>query len=228
MGWAVAANAFDIKFPPMVMADMKVIVRQNSRLVLCIGISYVCCFIVHFNDWYKKSMGKPVLSAPARTVRDGNLDRFMESLFVPAHAREPLLVLYAFETELAHVHHRVTEEVNGHIRYAWWQESLDMIHAGQAPRAHPLIQALAPLMRQGLLHYEALSSMVALYRSVFPQLPKDMSIAEAEALRLIQKTSPEAEEGWNKAHIIISAHRAKHGPKKNMVLYLKLIWLGLT
>lgn len=173
-------------------------------------------------------MGKPIsLSAPAQTVRDGNHDRFLESLFVPAEPREALFALYAFETELAHVHHMVTEELNAHIRYAWWQESLDGIHGGQIPRAHPTVQALAPLMQQGLIGYDTLSAMVASYREVFPDMPKDVKLADNAARELIRKICPQAEEGWSRAQAIIVKHRNRHGHRWNMLLHLKLMRLGV-
>lgn len=173
-------------------------------------------------------MGKPILlSLTAQTVRDGNSDRFLESLFLPQEQREILLTLYALETELAHVHHVVTEEVNGHIRYAWWQESLEMLHAGQTPRAHPLIQALAPLLQQSVLDYETLSALITLYRGAFPDLPEDRTLVNEAAEKLVRKIAPQAGEGWRQARNIIQRHRKRYGSRWNVLLHLKLMRLGV-
>jgi phytoene synthase len=57
------------------------------------------------------------------------------------HAR--LAALFAFLIELRRIPSLVSEPPLGEIRLQWWREALDEIAVGKAPRAHPVVDALA-------------------------------------------------------------------------------------
>lgn len=168
------------------------------------------------------------LSYAAELVRALRRDRFLLCLFVPMPQREYFFTLYAFDAELLHVHGAVTEELNGHIRYAWWQEALDGIAQNKTPRAHPVIEALSAMMKQGLLSHAELSDMVTRYRSIFPEKPQGLEKVDAIAARLVATLCPQAEAGWGRAREIITRHREKHGQRLNPWLTLKLMRLGVA
>jgi phytoene synthase len=77
-------------------------------------------------------------------VRRVDPDRWLSSRFVAdAAARADLIALYALDHELARIPRVVRDPLMGEIRLAWWREGLEEIAAGKAPRAHPVLQALA-------------------------------------------------------------------------------------
>ena len=63
-------------------------------------------------------------------------------MLAPKHARELLLALLSFEAELEAIPTKVSEEMLGLIRFAWWEEAVDMLEAGTLNRDHPVLRAL--------------------------------------------------------------------------------------
>ncbi len=64
------------------------------------------------------------LSHAAETVRRLDRDRFVTALFAASAPRERLMLLYAFNAEVARVRDSVREPVAGMIRLQWWREAL--------------------------------------------------------------------------------------------------------
>lgn len=77
----------------------------------------------------------------AALVRRHDPDRFLTALFAPPDKRDDLLVLYAFNHELARAREVVSEPPLALIRLQWWREVVE-----GAARAHPV----AELVRAGL------------------------------------------------------------------------------
>jgi phytoene synthase len=77
----------------------------------------------------------------ALLVRARHPERYLATLFAPAHAREALFALYAFDHEIGKVRHVVSQPMPGLIRLQWWRDALDAI-AADRPLAHPVVQAL--------------------------------------------------------------------------------------
>jgi hypothetical protein len=99
----------------------------------------------------------------------------------------------------------------GHIRYAWWEESLAAITEGHKPREHPVLQAIAEnqLAAEGL-------QLAQKHRAVYPEDMKD----EVDVAALVPQAAIIA---WNKAGGIIASHRKKYGRKWNGWLTVKLL-----
>jgi len=76
-------------------------------------------------------------------VRTTDYDRFLAIQLAHAAARAALYAVTAFHGELARISDTVSEPLLGHIRLAWWREALEELAVGKAPRAHPVVQALA-------------------------------------------------------------------------------------
>ena len=75
-------------------------------------------------------------------VRRHDPDRFLTALFAPAERRDALLVLYAFNHELARAREVASEPPLALIRLQWWREVIE----GERRRhevASPLSQAIA-------------------------------------------------------------------------------------
>lgn len=77
----------------------------------------------------------------AETVRRADRDRFIATLFAPAHNRDALHALYAFNVEVAQVRDRAREAAPGEIRLQWWREVLQGERHGEA-MASPLAASL--------------------------------------------------------------------------------------
>ena len=74
-------------------------------------------------------------------------DRFLAALAAPADLRADLMVLYAFNTEVARVRESVSEQVLGLIRLQWWRDAIAEIFAGK-PRRHAVVTPLAEMVRR--------------------------------------------------------------------------------
>lgn len=85
-------------------------------------------------------------------VRAADLDRWLSSRLVSdAHARADLIVLYAFEAELASIPAKVSQPLLAEMRLTWWTEQLDGVFAGAPRKGHPLLEALSDVVvRRGL------------------------------------------------------------------------------
>jgi phytoene/squalene synthetase len=113
--------------------------------------------------------------------------RFLQCAFAP-HAYS----YYALMAELAHIHDHVSEEMIGHIRYAWWQESIVAIGEGK-PRQHPVLLMLA----ESNIDNALLIQLVESYREAWPELPQNPPELAVDNPR------------WKEAARIIAAHGAK-------------------
>jgi hypothetical protein len=87
------------------------------------------------------------LNLPAM-VRQRDYRRFLAIQLAAPVQRAGLYALTAFATEMLHIPQHVKEPLAGFMRFAWWREALQEMAADKPPRAHPMLQALAPLMQQ--------------------------------------------------------------------------------
>lgn len=84
------------------------------------------------------------LSYAAHEVRRHDRDRFATALFAPPDLREQLMVLYAFNVEVARIRESVREPMAGMVRLQWWREALAGKRPGETanhPVAAPLLEA---------------------------------------------------------------------------------------
>ena len=138
-----------------------------------------------------------------RTVANA---RRLQLAFLPPELATRATAYYALDAELRHIHQHVSEEMIGHIRYAWWREAMDHIAAGK-PQQHPVLITLA----ESGIEKDTLTALVDVYRETWPELPShtpELAINHAR---------------WNKAGEIISRHRAKHGSHLGLIVRLLLV-----
>ena len=83
------------------------------------------------------------LSPVGALARTADYDRYLSALFAPVGSREALFALIAFNHEIARIPEAVSEPMLGRIRLQWWRETLEAIHAGEAPRRHEVAEPLA-------------------------------------------------------------------------------------
>ncbi len=90
-------------------------------------------------------------SGPAElesSVREADEDRWLAALFAPKPVRQKLFVLYAFNLEVARIAEKITEPRLGEIRLQWWREAVDEVFRGGPVADHPIVRALADLVRE--------------------------------------------------------------------------------
>lgn len=88
-------------------------------------------------------------------------DRFRTVMLLPAVAREPVLALLVLDRELASVAEGLSQPMAGLIRCQWWRDGLAEA-AEAAPRAHPVLEGLAPPLRDGRLSPARIEPLIEL------------------------------------------------------------------
>ncbi|MDA8249214.1 MAG: squalene/phytoene synthase family protein [Rhodospirillales bacterium] len=91
----------------------------------------------------------------AAQVRRHDPDRFLTALFAPAARRDTLLLLYAFNHELARAREAAREPMMALIRLQWWREVVE-----GAQRRHEVAMPLAAALAEGRLAQADLAAMV--------------------------------------------------------------------
>jgi 15-cis-phytoene synthase len=91
----------------------------------------------------------------AALVRQHDPDRFLTALFAPAERRSALLVLYAFNHELARAREVASEPTLAMIRLQWWRE---VVHG--AVRRHAIATPLAAAIDAGVLQRADLHALI--------------------------------------------------------------------
>jgi hypothetical protein len=145
-------------------------------------------------------------------IKKMSYDRYLQCIaFVTEPTRSKLIAFFAFEAELKHVRHAVSEEMLGHIRYAWWQEAIEGL---DNPREHPVLQAL----KKNDVPREMLLTLAQRYREAYPELPADI---ETQTDMLGSDLVPEDKrERYIKVGRIIRAHK---GGKLSLVFKLLFV-----
>lgn len=105
-------------------------------------------------------MSNSALSALGLDVRKYDRERFVTALFAPPLQREDLLVLYAFNAELARIKTVVRESLAGSIRLQWWRD----VVLGQRPATevdhHPIAGPLGALLTAGRVDAQPLLDLL--------------------------------------------------------------------
>jgi phytoene synthase len=124
----------------------------------------------------------PNLTDAARLVREFDRDRFVTALFAPSERREGLMLLYAFNVEVARIRESVREPMAGMIRLQWWRDTLVAAARGGEADRHPVAMPLGALIRRlGLPLEEFERLLLARESDLDPHGPADMNAALAYA-----------------------------------------------
>lgn len=112
------------------------------------------------------------ISACADLVARGDPDRFAAVLASPRLARGPLIVLYAFNLEVARAPWVTAEPMIAEMRLQWWRDVVAEAGAGRPARAHEVAAPLAGLIGAAGLPMEVLDRLILarrwdVYRDAF-------------------------------------------------------------
>ncbi len=94
-------------------------------------------------------------------VRRFDRERFVAALFAPARHRPRLMVLYAFNVEVAGVRDRVREPLAGAIRLQWWRDVVEGNRPADETARHPVAAPLRALLAAGTLPAAPLLRLLA-------------------------------------------------------------------
>jgi len=99
------------------------------------------------------------LSYVANEARQYDHDRWLVTLFAPAHLRESLHSFLAFNSEISRIRETVSEPMIGDIRLQWWREAIEGLENGK-PKSHPVMDALVHVQKQTLIRYKLMQEMI--------------------------------------------------------------------
>lgn len=94
--------------------------------------------------------------------------------------RAALALLWALDERLGAIVARTHEEMLGTIRLAWWRDALAALAQG-APAGEPLLEGLAPLVRDGRFDAARLSMVAQGWQALLAPLPLDGDALDAFA-----------------------------------------------
>lgn len=85
------------------------------------------------------------IDACADLVKKGDPDRYLSVMAAPVEARDRLLVLYAFNLEVARAPWASKEELIAEMRLQWWLDTINEIYDGKV-RHHEVVAPLAAVI----------------------------------------------------------------------------------
>lgn len=92
-------------------------------------------------------------------VHEFDRDRYLANLFAPEPARSGLMVLHAFNSEVARIREMISNPMAGEVRLQWWSDTL----IGQARgdiAAHPVAAALLEVVERHKLPRQTFFSLL--------------------------------------------------------------------
>ena len=93
-------------------------------------------------------------------VRTYDYDRYFASLFAPRDLRSDLVVLYAFNLEIASLRELVGEALLGQMRLEWWRDAVAAIYEGRTVR-HAIVEELGPVVHRHDLPQAEMDGLIA-------------------------------------------------------------------
>lgn len=104
--------------------------------------------------------------------------RYVSVLLAPDSQRAALATIYAFDIEIGKVAAATSQPMAAMIRLQWWQDALAKLSEGEV-LAHPVVEALDGLQREGRLDHAALRSAIEARASEMNELaPATMEATE--------------------------------------------------
>lgn len=150
-------------------------------------------------------------------VKEQDYPRYLAMLFMPREKREGALSLLMFALEIWRIPAAVSEPMLGHIRYSWWREAVEEMFAGKRSRAHPVLEALAPVIASGRVMQEDFVRLIDVEEEVFAG---EQEQGEDRLLPLLCAWGGEGK--WRRAYKIASDVSGPLTPWGKVKLVLKM------
>ncbi|MEO1314481.1 MAG: squalene/phytoene synthase family protein, partial [Pseudomonadota bacterium] len=114
------------------------------------------------------------VEACAGLVSRGDPERFASAMTAPLPLRGDLMVLYAFNLEVAKAPWVTSEAMLAEMRLQWWIDALDEIYEGKRPRAHEVVTPLADVIGRAALPKAPFEALIQARRGdIYPEAPVD-------------------------------------------------------
>ena len=135
----------------------------------------------------------------AAILRDGDRDRYLATLALPADKRDAIVSILAFNADVAAIRERVSGPAPGEIRLQWWSDALSGEEHG-AVRQNPLADALLDTLDRYALPPGTLQRLIGarrfdLYDDPMPDLETFEGYAGETASTLLQLSAMVLNEG---------------------------------
>ncbi len=85
---------------------------------------------------------EPSYASLLAQARAEDYERYLIALLLGSSQQTHLWPLICLNAELARIPEKVSQEMVGFIRMAWWRERLDEAYAGRQPASHAIVQGL--------------------------------------------------------------------------------------
>ena len=105
-----------------------------------------------------------MIQSCAAQVERADIDRFKSAMTAPLKFRGDLMVLYAFNLEVARAPWVTKEPMIAEMRLQWWRDVVEGIDADKAPRAHEVATPLDALVRRACISCDDLDAMITARR----------------------------------------------------------------
>ena len=102
----------------------------------------------------------PLLSYCATEVKTHDPDRYLWCLTFAPDVREAMFAIVAFNSKIERIPDVTSEAMIGHIRYAWWRETIEEIFSQKPVRKHPVAEALAVAIKEYPLPKELFDTLL--------------------------------------------------------------------
>lgn len=146
----------------------------------------------------------------AQQARGAARLHYLCAISLSPHQRGQALAAIALETELRSIALKAAEEMIGHIRFAWWRETLEGLAAGQARPGHPVLELLQVYAKAE--DYAALLSLVDAVEESYPAVqPQPVAYLDTVLSQITPAITP--------------ALKAMQRHPHPVGLALKLLWL---
>lgn len=114
------------------------------------------------------------VDACAGQVSRGDPDRFAAAMCAQGQARADLLVLFAFNLEVARAPWVTQETMIAEMRLQWWADAIEEIYSGGFVRRHEVVTPLADVVKRGGLEREDFDALIAARRrDIYRDPPED-------------------------------------------------------
>ncbi len=116
------------------------------------------------------------IEACAELVQRGDPDRFLSAMTAPSDQRGALMVLYAFNLEVARAPWVTKESIIAEMHLQWWRDAIAEIYDGNSVRRHEVVTPLAEVIVEQNLPRKLLDVMIDARRwDIYPEPHRDQN-----------------------------------------------------